>query len=71
MRSWTAQLERADALLFGRVTYEMMARRGESRPRAPRPDRWMNGKNPSPRPLQLKRKPGEGLWVGGVTLPWP
>ena len=22
MRSWTAQLERADALLFGRVTYE-------------------------------------------------
>jgi hypothetical protein len=22
---WTAQLERADALLFGRVTYEMMA----------------------------------------------
>jgi dihydrofolate reductase len=25
MRYWTAQLERADALLFGRVTYEMMA----------------------------------------------
>lgn len=24
MRYWTAQLERADALLFGRVTYEMM-----------------------------------------------
>ena len=25
MRYWTAQLDRADALLFGRVTYEMMA----------------------------------------------
>jgi dihydrofolate reductase len=25
MRYWTAQLEQADALLFGRVTYEMMA----------------------------------------------
>jgi len=25
MRYWTAQMERADALLFGRVTYEMMA----------------------------------------------
>jgi dihydrofolate reductase len=24
MRYWTAQMERADALLFGRVTYEMM-----------------------------------------------
>lgn len=23
MRFWTAELERADALLFGRVTYEM------------------------------------------------
>jgi dihydrofolate reductase len=25
MRYWTAEMERADALLFGRVTYEMMA----------------------------------------------
>lgn len=25
MRYWTAQMVRADALLFGRVTYEMMA----------------------------------------------
>jgi hypothetical protein len=25
MRYWTAQLERSDALLFARVTYEMMA----------------------------------------------
>ncbi len=24
MRYWTAEMERADALLFGRVTYEMM-----------------------------------------------
>jgi hypothetical protein len=24
MRYWTAEMERADALLFGRVTYQMM-----------------------------------------------
>jgi len=28
MRYWTAEMERADALLFGRVTYEMWSRRG-------------------------------------------
>ena len=41
MRYWTAVMERADALLFGRVTYEMMeaAWRGPARAGA-RPD-WM------------------------------
>src|SRR5689334_23297387 len=90
-------LDRADALLFGRVTYEMM----EAAWRSPaqtgaRPD-WME---PFARTIdaakkyvvsstldrvdwnaelvrgdlekavqQLKREPGKGLFVGGVTLP--
>src|SRR6188474_2075625 len=36
MRYWTAQLEQADALLFGRVTYEMM----ESAWRQPATGTW-------------------------------
>lgn len=36
MRFWTAEMERADALLFGRVTYEMM----ESAWRKPATGRW-------------------------------
>jgi len=36
MRYWTAQLERADAMLFGRVTYEMM----ESAWRKPAAGSW-------------------------------
>jgi dihydrofolate reductase len=36
MRYWTVQLERADALLFGRVTYEMM----ESAWRKPASGAW-------------------------------
>ena len=36
MRYWTTQLERADALLFGRVTYEMM----ESAWRRPATGTW-------------------------------
>ena len=36
MRYWTAEMERADALLFGRVTYEMM----ESAWRKPATDTW-------------------------------
>jgi dihydrofolate reductase len=96
-RYWAASLERADALLFGRVTYEMMeaAWRGPARPGA-RPD-WME---PFARTIdrakkyvvsgtldrvdwnaelvrgdlgeavqQLKREPGNGLFVGGVKLP--
>ncbi len=96
-RRATETLARADALLFGRVTYEMM----EAAFRAPapagtRPD-WME---PFARTIdaakkyvvsstlervdwnaelvrgdletavrQLKREPGKGLFVGGVTLP--
>ncbi|MCW2845278.1 MAG: bifunctional deaminase-reductase domain protein [Nocardioides sp.] len=36
MRCWTAEMERADALLFGRVTYEMM----ESAWRKPAAGTW-------------------------------
>ena len=90
-------LERADALLFGRVTYEMMetAWRGPS-PAGARPD-WMepfaltidsakkyvvsstleqvdwNAElvrgDLAKAVQQLKQQPGNGLFVGGVTLP--
>lgn len=94
-------LARADALLFGRVTYEMMeaAWRAPAQPAA-RPD-WMEPwMLPFARTIdaakkyvvsstlervdwnaelvrgdlgeavrQLKREPGQGLYVGGVTLP--
>ena len=102
-RHWAEQLAQADALLFGRVTYEMM----EAAWRAPartgvRPD-WMTPwMEPFARTIdaarkyvvsrtlppervdwnaqlvhgdlgtaveQLKREPGKGLFVGGVTLP--
>lgn len=100
MNYWTAQLERADALLFGRVTYEMM----ESTWRKPATGTWpgwvtgwqlpfaeaidrakkyvvsntLSGvdwnaelvqDNVGQTVQQLKRESGEGLWVGGVTLP--
>jgi dihydrofolate reductase len=101
-RYWAEHLARADALLFGRVTYEMM----EAAWRAPaetgaRPD-WMT---PWMQPFaqtihaakkyvvsntleqvdwnaqllrgdlaeavqQLKQEPGQGLFVGGVRLPF-
>ena len=96
-RHAVTNLERADALLFGRVTYEMMeaAFRRPAQTRA-LPD-WMV---PFARTIdaakkyvvsgtlgrvdwnaelvpgdlgeavrQLKREPGKGLFVGGVTLP--
>ena len=100
MRYWTAQLERADALLFGRVTYEMM----ESAWRRPATGTWpewmdeweipfaetidraqkyvvsstLSGVDWNAELVQgdlgqtvarLKQEPGEGLLVGGVTLP--
>ena len=100
MRYWTAQMERADALLFGRVTYEMM----ESAWRRPATDTWpdsmdqweirfaeaidqakkhvvsstLSGVDWNAELVQgelgqavqrLKQEPGEGLFVGGVTLP--
>jgi dihydrofolate reductase len=100
MRFWTAQLDRADALLFGRVTYEMM----ESAWRRPATGTWPDWMEAWQLPFaetideakkyvvsstlggadwnaelvhgdlgdavqELKEQPGEGLWVGGVTLP--
>ncbi|WP_198415675.1 MULTISPECIES: dihydrofolate reductase family protein [unclassified Cryobacterium] len=100
MRYWTAQLERADALLFGRVTYEMMA----SAWRKPATGTWPDWVDEWQKPFaktidraqkyvvsstisgvdwnaeliqgdlgqavqRLKQESGEGLWVGGVTLP--
>ena len=100
MRYWTAEMERADALLFGRVTYEMM----ESAWRHPVTGSWPDWMGEWEIPFaeatdrakkyvvsstlsgvdwnaelvrgdlgqavqRLKQEPGEGLWVGGVTLP--
>jgi dihydrofolate reductase len=100
MRHWTDQMERADALLFGRVTYEMM----ESAWRRPASGVWPDWMGDADIPFaesidrakkyvvsstltgvdwnaelvqgdlgaavqRLKEEPGEGLWVGGVTLP--
>ncbi|MET0862201.1 MAG: dihydrofolate reductase family protein [Microbacterium sp.] len=100
MRYWTAQMEQADALLFGRVTYEMMA----SAWRKPASGTWPDWVSDWQMPFadaidraqkyvvsstldkadwnaelldgdlgsavqRLKDQPGEGLWVGGVTLP--
>lgn len=100
MRYWTAEMARADALLLGRVTYEMM----ESAWRRPATGVWpdwmgewevpfaeaidgakkyvvsstLSGVDWNAELVQgdvgqaiarLKQEPGEGLWVGGVTLP--
>lgn len=100
MRYWTAQMEQADALLFGRVTYEMMASAWRKPATGEWPD-WMDeGEKLFAEAIdrakkyvvsstlsevdwnaalvpgdvgqavqRLKQEPGEGLWVGGVTLP--
>lgn len=100
MRYWTTEMERADALLFGRTTYQMM----ESAWRRPDTGTWPDWMEEWEVPFaetidqakkyvvsstlndvdwnaelvqgdlgdavrQLKQEPGEGLWVGGVTLP--
>ncbi len=99
-RYHAANLERADALLFGRVTYEMM----EAAWRRPATGTWPDWMDDWMIPFaetidgakkyvvsstldrvdwnaelvqgdlemavqQLKQEPGEGLYVGGVTLP--
>ena len=100
MRYWTAQMERADALLFGRVTYQMMEEAWRPTPEGEWPewmDDWMvpfaRTIDAAPKYVvsstldsvdwnaelvrgdlgaaveRLKQEPGEGLWVGGVTLP--
>src|SRR2546427_12471952 len=68
-RHATENLGQADALLFGRVTYEMMeaAWRPATRTGA-RPD-WME---PFARTIDAAKKyveSGKGLFVGGVKLP--
>jgi len=100
MPYWTAEMERADALLFGRVTYGMM----ESAWRRPASGAWPEWMDEWQLPFAeaidaakkfvvsstlsevdwnaellrgnlrqtvagLKQEPGEGLFVGGVTLP--
>ncbi|MFE4950398.1 dihydrofolate reductase family protein [Leifsonia sp. NPDC056665] len=100
MRYWTAEMERADALIFGRVTYQMM----ESAWRRPATGTWPEWMDETQLPFaeaidgarkhvvsstltavdwnaellrgdlrdaveRLKQEPGEGLFVGGVTLP--
>ena len=98
-RYWTAEMERADALLFGRVTYEMMEWAWRKPATGTWPD-WMGEWDPVRRDhrpgeevrrvehaervdwnaelvrgdlgqavQRLKQEPGEGLFVGGVTLP--
>lgn len=100
MRYWAAEMAGVDALLFGRVTFEMM----RSAWRWPASDTWpawmeqweipfaetidrsrkyvvsstltspdwnaelLHG-DLGPAVERLKQEPGEGLWVGGVTLP--
>jgi dihydrofolate reductase len=99
-RHWAAQLERADALLFGRVTYEMMEAEWRQPATGTWPDWMADWMIPFARTIdsakkyvvsgtldrvdwnaelvkgdlgkavqQLKREPGRGLFVGGVTLP--
>ncbi|CAN5697091.1 dihydrofolate reductase family protein [soil metagenome] len=100
MRYWTAEMARADALLFGRVTYSMMESAWRKPGTGPWPD-WMGERevrfaetidrakkyvvsstlsqvdwnaelvhdDVGQAVQRLKQEPGEGLWVGGVTLP--
>lgn len=100
MRYWTSETERADAEIYGRITYEMM----ESAWRRPASGVWPDWMDEHDVPfaeaidrakkyvvsstlhdvdwnaelvhgdlreaiLRLKEQPGEGLSVGGVTLP--
>jgi len=100
MRYWTAQLEQADALLFGRVTYEMMASAWQKSATGTWPDWMQEWQKPFAETIdrakkyvvsstlsgvgwnaelvrgdlgqtvqRLKQESGDGLWVGGVTLP--
>ena len=100
-RYWAESLARADALLFGRVTYEMMEAAWRPPATGAMPDWMEDWMEPFARTIdaakkyvvsstldrvdwnaelvrgdhlgeavqQLKLEPGEGLFVGGVTLP--
>jgi dihydrofolate reductase len=100
MQYWTSEMERGDALIFGRTTYEMM----RSAWRKPATGAWPDWVSDWQLPFaeaidgarkfvvsstltevdwnaelvrgeldqeirRLKAEPGDGLWVGGVTLP--
>jgi dihydrofolate reductase len=100
-RYWAESLAQADALLFGRVTYEMMEAAWRPAGTGVWPDWMADWMEPFARSIdaakkyvvsstlvrvdwnaelvrgdhleqtvqQLKREPGKGLFVGGVTLP--
>ena len=55
MRYWTAEMKRADALLFGRVTYEMM----ESAWRQPATGTWPDWMDGSGDPVRRDHRPDE------------
>lgn len=100
MGFWAAEMERADAVIYGRTTYEMM----QSAWRRPATGRWPDWMSAWEIPFaeaidrvpkhvvsstldavdwnaelirgdvgeavrELKQQPGEGLSIGGVTLP--
>ena len=99
-RYWAASMERADALLFGRVTYQMMDEAWRKPANGEWPD-WMGDADIAfaenidraqkyvvsstldrvdwntellqgdlgDAVRRLKAEPGDGLFVGGVTLP--
>jgi dihydrofolate reductase len=100
MRYWTTQMQRADALLFGRVTYEMMQSAWRRPATGAWPDWMQEWETPFAETIDrakkyvvsstldgvdwnaellrgdvgqavrdLKEEPGEGVFVGGVTLP--
>ena len=100
MRFWTNEMERAGALLFGRVTYEMMESAWRKSATGTWPDWMETWQIPFAEAIdrakkyvvsstvsevswnaelvrgdvvqavrRLKQESGEGLWVGGVTLP--
>jgi dihydrofolate reductase len=99
-RYWAASLERADALLFGRVTYQMMEEAWRLPATGEWPDSMPDEMIPFARTIDgakkyvvsstlgrvdwnselvqgdlgtavrdLKAQPGDGVFVGGVTLP--
>lgn len=99
-RYWADSLARADSLLFGRITYEMMEGAWRLSPTGELPDWMADWMEPFARSIdaakkyvvsstldkvdwnaellrgdlgpavqRLKEEPGNGLFVGGVTLP--
>lgn len=59
---------RADTLLFGRVTYEMM-QEAWRRPETGAWSDWMTDGDRGDAVRRLKAQPGDNLFVGGATLP--